>query len=218
MRFFSLDSPIFKFLSLVYDLIILNLLYVITCLPVLTIGAATSALYRTVLDMRYERDAGAKAYLRNFKNNLRQSTPRYLLFVLISAVLCFDIWFTQNSELHFPAFMVPLFLALLTVCLALSSWVLALTGQFDNTTKGTVKNAAILAPRHLMTTILLLLRFVPLLLFLFHTGFFLITAILYFLIYYSAAAYLCAMPMSRLFLDLMTPEEAAKRNGGPEDE
>ncbi len=46
--FFSLDSKFMQVMSRVADLIILNVIYLVTCLPVITIGAASTALY-TVL-------------------------------------------------------------------------------------------------------------------------------------------------------------------------
>jgi len=206
-----MDGPVFRFLSLMYDLMILNIIYVITCIPVITIGAATSALYRTMLDKRYGLDAGVKTYLRQFLANFRQSTPRFLLFLLICAVLAFDARYAISGGLPAPSLLFSIFLVMLTVAAGLSSWVLALTGQFDNTLTGTLRNAALLTFRHLPLTLLLLLRFLPLLLAYFSAPLFLVFSFLFFLFYYSLAAYLAAGPMSRIFLPLMSPEEREKR-------
>ncbi len=211
MRFFSMEGPVFRFLTLVSELIVLNIVYLITCIPVVTIGAATGALCRTMLDRRYGRDAGVRAYFRFFKSSFRQATPRYLLSLLIGGVLVFDVWYTFTGELPMRRFLVPLFLLLLTVFLVVSSWVLALTGQFDNTAKGTFKNAAILSLRHPLVSFLLLLRFLPALLSLISPALFLAASFLFFFLYYALCAYLAAIPMSRVFLELMTPEEAAAR-------
>ena len=210
MKFFSIDGPVFRFLTLVFDLLVLNILYILTCVPVVTVGAATSALYRTMLNRRYGRDAGIRAYLGFLKSNFRQSTPRYLACLLIGALLVFDIRYTRTGNLPAPRFLLPVLLLLLIILLALSSWTLALTGQFDNTAKGTLKNAALLAPRHLLTTFLLLLRFLPALVALASAELFLVVSILFFSVHFSLAAWLASIPMSRVFLSLMTPEEAAR--------
>ena len=211
MRLFLLDGPVFRFLSFVYDLLILNITYVITCLPVVTAGAATSALYRTMLDRRYGRDAGVRVYFRFFRDNLRQSTPRYLLFLLIGALLIFDIRYTRSGDIPMRRVLVPVLLLLLIALLILSSWVLALTGQFNNSFRGTLKNAALLAPGHPLITLLLLLRFLPVLLAFGSAELFLAASFLFFFFYFSLAAWLAAIPMSKLFLTLMSPEEAAER-------
>lgn len=213
MRLFSLDSPVFRFLTLLADLMILNVVYVITCIPVITIGAATCALYRTMLDRRYDRDAGVNAYFRFFKANFKQATPRYLLCLLIGIILVFDIRYSQSGQIPIAGFLIPLFIALFIVLLAVSSWVLALTGQFDNTAKSTFRNAAFFAIRHLPVSLLLLLRFLPALLALLSAELFLIVSIVFFLIYYALIAYLASGPLSRIFLSLMPPEEAAERAG-----
>ena len=50
-RFFNMDSPVMNFLGRVADLVWLNILYIICCLPIFTIGAATSALYYVTMKM-----------------------------------------------------------------------------------------------------------------------------------------------------------------------
>ena len=42
---FDMDNPFWRFMSLVADLIILNLLFVLCSIPIITIGASTTALY-----------------------------------------------------------------------------------------------------------------------------------------------------------------------------
>ena len=207
-----------RFLTLVSELMILNVIYVITCIPVVTIGAATSALYRTMLDKRYGLDAGVKKYFHFFAASFRQSTVRFLICVLIGAVLVFDVWYTYTYQLPMRRFFVPAFLLLLTLLAMVSSWVLALTGQFNNTAKNTFKNAGLLALRHLPASLLMVLRFVPLLLSFFSPGLFLVLSITFILVYFAVIAYLAAGPLSKVFLKLMTPEEAASRTESPEED
>lgn len=53
-RLFSIDGTLYKYMMKVYDLIVLNLLLIITCLPIVTIGAALVALY----DVTYKMQTG----------------------------------------------------------------------------------------------------------------------------------------------------------------
>lgn len=217
MRFFSMDGPVFRFLTVVTDLIILNIVYLITCIPIVTIGPATCALYRTMIDKRYGRDAGVGAYFRFFKMNFRQAVPRFLLSAAVGVILGFDIWYTRTGAVAAPHILVPVFIVLLVFLLAVSSWVLALTGQFENTAKGTFKVAALLAIRHFPVSLLLLLRFVPALIAVLSAELFLILSFFIFLIYFALAAYLAAGPMSRIFLTFMPEEEQEKRKDNKED-
>ena len=51
MKLFNYDSPFWSFMSRLADLIILNLLWIVFCIPVVTIGASTTAMYRVTLNM-----------------------------------------------------------------------------------------------------------------------------------------------------------------------
>ena len=44
-RLFNIDNPIMQFISKIFDLVMLNLIFVLSCIPVITVGASLSALY-----------------------------------------------------------------------------------------------------------------------------------------------------------------------------
>ena len=55
MSFFSLDSKFMQALSRIADLILLNLVFLVTCIPIFTIGAASAALYSVAFRLGTER-------------------------------------------------------------------------------------------------------------------------------------------------------------------
>ena len=68
MKLFDLDSPVMRFLSKMADLMILNILTMICCLPLFTAGAAFTALHYVCLKMvRNEEGYIAKSYFKAFK-------------------------------------------------------------------------------------------------------------------------------------------------------
>ena len=74
-RIFSLDSPLFSFLNKVADLILLNILTMICCLPIITIGASMTALHYVVLKMvRDEESYIVRSYFKSFRQNFKQAT------------------------------------------------------------------------------------------------------------------------------------------------
>ena len=74
-RFFNMDSPVMNFLGRVADLVWLNILYIICCLPIFTIGAATSALYYVTMKMVADEEGYiTKSFFKSFKDNFKQAT------------------------------------------------------------------------------------------------------------------------------------------------
>ena len=68
--FFSLDSKFMQVMSRVADLIILNVIYLVTCLPVVTIGAASTALYTVCFRLGTAREGSlVKDYFRAFRDD-----------------------------------------------------------------------------------------------------------------------------------------------------
>ena len=83
---FSPDSKIMQVLARLSDLVILNFLYLITCIPVFTIGAANTALYSVCFRMLREEGGVVKPYFRAFRDNFRQGTGIWLILLLFSAI------------------------------------------------------------------------------------------------------------------------------------
>jgi len=98
---FSYDSKFMQMLMQVGDFIILNVLFLVCCIPVVTIGAARSALYRSMFDMMEDRGNIYKKFFKSFAQNLKPATPLWLLQLLVSAVLIWLIGITIQIEIPF---------------------------------------------------------------------------------------------------------------------
>ena len=87
--FFSLDSKFMQAMSRVADLIILNVIYLVTCLPVVTIGAAGTAMYTVCFRLGTDREGSlVKGYFRAFRDEFRQATLIWLFLLLFGAAAC----------------------------------------------------------------------------------------------------------------------------------
>ena len=87
-RLFNLDSPLMSGLSKVADLIWLNILAFIFCIPVVTIGASITALNYVALKMvRNEDGYVTRAFFKSFKQNFKQATIIWLIMLLIFGVI-----------------------------------------------------------------------------------------------------------------------------------
>jgi uncharacterized membrane protein YesL len=85
-------NPFFAFMDLLGDLAVLNLLFVLCSIPLLTIGTAFTAL----LDVELKLAAGEgpsviRTYFSSFRRNFARTIPAFLLLVLTGAILVFDI-------------------------------------------------------------------------------------------------------------------------------
>ena len=78
-HFFQPENPIMRFLSRFCDLMFLNCLFLLSCIPIITIGAAISSLYYMVLKMhKDEEPSTAKGYVKAFRSSFRQATLIWL--------------------------------------------------------------------------------------------------------------------------------------------
>ena len=93
-KLFSLDNPFWRSLNTVADMLILNLLYVACCLPVITVGAATSALYAVSMKLasKDEDIYVTRSFFRAFVSNFKQATLIWLIFLGIGAFLLYDLY------------------------------------------------------------------------------------------------------------------------------
>lgn len=102
-KIFSFDSPVMCFLSRTGNLIELNLLWLLCCLPVLTIGASTTAMHTVLIGWISGRDDRvAKPFFAALRQELLPSMPFGLLVTALAVLLCFDgayLWISSSDEL-----------------------------------------------------------------------------------------------------------------------
>jgi len=162
--FFNLDNPIFKFLSTLVDLVALNVMFVISCIPIITIGTAlTSLQYVMVTGWDTQNSHLIKMYTKSFRQNFKQSTLVWLILLVVGAFLGFTGWMVyQQSKVDdsvmFMAFVV-IFAIICFVYLCIFTYVLPVIAKFENTTGMMFKNALILAVSHLPSTLIAWLVF-----------------------------------------------------------
>lgn len=159
MKKLSIDNPFFTFMGNLGDLIILNLAYVITCIPVITIGMATTALYKVMLKrVRGESSYILKEYLKECAKEAKKSTMMWLPMLFAGGLLVFDILYIGRSWNVIGIGVA----ALLVIWLLVFCYAFPLQAQFENTIVNTWKNALYLAVRYLPCTIvMLLLNMIP---------------------------------------------------------
>ena len=153
-KIFDMDNPFMRALSVAADLIVLNVLTLLCSLPVVTAGAAFTAMNDLLIHMvRGEEGYIVKPFFRSFAGNFKKGTLLGLLLLAAAAILYFDY-------LAALTYMPPLRLgiaAIAVILLAFSLYAFALLSRYENTLGRTLKNAAALAvgcfPRTALMTV-----------------------------------------------------------------
>lgn len=204
---FSPDSKFMRAMSRIGDLLILNVLFLITCIPVVTIGAAVTALYTVVFRFGTDREQGLiRSYFRGFRDNFRQATLLWLIVLLcgVTAGLNTCIFYAMPGAAHY-AFV--LFAILFVLVFLISGYLFPLLSQFSNDSRSTLRNAIILSLGYLPRSVLIAgLNLLPFLMMLLDFYSFLQIGFLWAALYFSAAAYANAFLLKRVFAPYMTEE------------
>lgn len=211
-RLFNPDSPVMQFLTRVADLVILNVLWLLFSLPVITLGASTTALYRSLLTLI---DGGGTStvllFWNAFRSEFKTATLLFLILLLPFAVVFLDLWILLFGTLSMSPLMRGLCLLPVLLFFMAANYVYPLTAQFENTLKGTLKNAVLLALANLPTSFaVLVLSLLPLLVFLLATSFFLRSLIVWILLGFALIAQCNAYLLRRVFRKYFPPEESGE--------
>ena len=156
-RLFNADSGFMRGLSRMTDLVLLNLLFLITSIPIVTIGASASALYSVFFRWHRQEESGyVKAYFHAFARDFKEATVLWLAFVVFMAISIFDIWFFfyQTEPLSYLG---VLFGFLGAMGLFTYSYAIILVSVFANSFAGTLKNALLMAVAYFPRTLVMAL-------------------------------------------------------------
>lgn len=156
MGLFNLDSPLMQFLTKMADLFILNILYLICCIPIVTIGAATTALYTVALKAaKNEESYIVRSFFKAFKSNFKIGTLSWLIVFAIGLILWTDFQILPSMVEPLRQILQVLTLSVSLLYLVSVLYLFPYIARFENTLIGSFKNAFFLAVAHLPYTMLL---------------------------------------------------------------
>lgn len=198
---FDPDSKFMHIISRFTELVTLNFVFFLTCLPIFTIGAANAALYDVVFRMDTEREGKTlSTYFRSFKSNFRQGTVTWLLLLLFGAACYVNmVQFSKlGGTLGYILFLVAMLAFVLT--LLVFSYAFPLMSQFRNSTFNTIKNALLISVGYLPRSILIaVINCFPWALLLLNLYTFLKLGFLWSFLYFAAAAYCNSRVLNKVF-------------------
>ena len=156
-RFFNMDNKFFVFMGRVADLLLLNFLCILCCIPVVTAGASITALYYVTLKMaRDEESYIARSFFRSFKQNFKQATIINIIMLLTAAVLFIDLRIARAGSGAMYKGLFSLFIAFALIYAMILLYIYPILSKFFNSVKNTFVNAFLMSVRHLPLTLLML--------------------------------------------------------------
>jgi len=219
-RVFNFEGPVFSFLSRLADLFWLNLLFIICCIPVVTAGAATTALYYVTLKMAKDEEGYiTRSYFKSFKENFLQATAIWIVFLILLTVMFVDLNIANGGNIaevfnntHVSDVVIIAVGVMAIIVYMTMTYVFPILAQFENTVKNTVKNAFLISIRHLpYTFLMMIITALPFVLIWYFPALFILVMILF-----SAIAYINSKFFNKIFVNYMPKDEGINGEGGQE--
>lgn len=156
-KLFRMDSPLMRFLTKIADLMVLNILFCVTSIPLITIGASWTALYSVTLKMvRDEEGSVSRSYFRSFRQNFRQATLLWLGVLVVLALLVLDIRVLNSMAGGTAPGLLRVGVEILALLgIMVLQYLFPSLARFEASLADTLKNACMMALAHLPKTALM---------------------------------------------------------------
>ena len=197
MNIFEEGSPFQRFLNKMADLLILNLIALLMCLPIITAGASLTAMHYVLLKMvRGEEGYIVKSFFRSFKREFRQATVLWILYMALAALMASNLIMILQGGGVYPLWLPSSILVVAVLELMFMIYTFAMLSRFDNSIYQTLINAVTLTFSELPRSLeMALITLVPLIAF-FRASILLPLLVLFGL---SVPGYACAIVYDPIF-------------------
>lgn len=164
MKIFSMDSAFYRFISRLGDLMIVNILFLVGCIGIITIGPSLSAMYTMLLKfVRNESGYVAREFWKAYRENFKQSIILWVICMAADVLLYYDIILSDTLGGTVGQGLKIIFLFFGIIYFSVLSYLFAVQSRFENTLWNTVKNSFWMAMGYLPFTIsVLVVEFIPL--------------------------------------------------------
>ena len=160
-KFFDVNNPLMRFLTLLVDLVIVNLMTLVFMIPIVTAGGSLAAMNYVLLHLRRKDETYVMImFIKSFKENFKQGIPEGLLFLLMVCIAGVDLWAMHGSESRMLTFLMIIISIIAAFFIVVFVYVFALQSRYENTVKETFLNAFRLAIGNLLRTIVMMVLWV----------------------------------------------------------
>ena len=141
-KIFNLDAPVVQAVGKVGQMMLTTIVWLLFCLPIVTVGAATVAMCRMMINLKEDKSCAFKVFFRTFRESFWKATALWLILLGCIAVLAaafYLVVLVENTILRMAGLF--LFCILFFVVYILAVYGFPLTAYFDNTLFATIRNA-----------------------------------------------------------------------------
>ncbi len=216
---FKEDSHFMLMIRRFFSLVSLNIVWFICCIPLVTIGASTVALYTAIIAMRKdnlkegEETVVLPLFFKTFKKEFKQSTVLTLILFACILMCIADIWCAFGFTIAMPDIVKYLCFLPAVLYALISVYVFPLQAKFSNTVAMTLKNAVLIALSNMHVSIsVAVVNLVPLLFFMMYPALFVETSIIWIVGGTSAIAWLSWLMLDRVFEKYIEPEQEENKS------
>ena len=202
MKFWAIDSPVMRVLGRLGDIIILNMIFVVGCIPVITIGTSLSALYTVAMKMARGEDPSVwKEFWKAYKRNFRPATICWMIMAVIAILLFVDFRiigvFKGSSIYSIMRFVLAIIGGM---WMLMFQYLFPYIARFENGIFATLRNTLLLAAAHIPSTIVIVgLSVGSVILTLFTSRTFVIASIIWVFFGFAVLTYAQAFLLCRIF-------------------
>lgn len=199
-KLFNENNILMRALSFLWDMICLNFFFLLSCLPIVTIGTAISALYHVAVRMVRKEDMYiGSSYFKAFRECFKQSTLLFLPVCFAALFFTADLYIIHNIiDPSYVILQYPIWFILFAL-VSVMIYAFPLIGLYENTTKQVLKNSILLSLSNIPTTIFMIVIYFLLYLFCSRSGENLVIAFSFFLfVGFAAVATFFSLFLSRI--------------------
>lgn len=211
----SYDSPLMTMARGVGNTMFINILFLLSCIPVVTIGAAWTALFaagRVLL----EDGPCLRTYCKSFVSSLKRAVPAWLILLpclLVSAYAAVLVWRLRVAGMPFGQVSMVVSIIALALVLAVITMTFLFYSRFECKLGQLLKNGVFMTVGYLVRAVIIaVVCWLPFILMFVNTELFLrgfiVCLFLYFGIAGSASAWLMKKPLTRLAEDFLEEKRA----------
>ena len=151
-----LDNPVMRALGKIFDVGWLSLLYIIFCIPIITIGPATTALYYTAIKVLRKDNGYVRAeFWHCFKANFKRGAALGVGSTLIYALMLFNINVVMSQQSSYSSVLHVLYMAAMLITTLFLCYCYPILSRFDMKCTQILRLALYMMMRHFITTIIL---------------------------------------------------------------
>lgn len=158
LNILSPDSFLGRWLAFLVDALLVSLVWLLCSVPIVTIGAANTALFRVAMNwMRHRDGCTVKEFWRAFRSNFSKATMLWLVLLAFFVLIALDGYLVLFTELALPGIFRIMFFLILALWVSWAGYTFALQSVFENSVGRTLGNALRFIPGTFTRTVILLL-------------------------------------------------------------